>query len=180
MINKWKRGETITARRLNETVDAFNRSERAGFDSRMGIGGKKAVTVVEVFDDYLKCRPLNQTEATADLFVAKPWDLRKSPRDGVSYADEDGELYTEAWTAGETQVRTVTKTSDSSTEDQVTTPQYVPRQTISGTVYVGSQLTIERMPVEERFNITDSATGYTIQLEWVDCNRAGRAWAKAQ
>lgn len=177
MINPWKQGETITARRLNETVGLVNSIERRRGRVRDGINAKMAVTIITVYNDYLVCRRLNATDASADIYVAKPWDLRALPRTAVSFPDKDGTLYTMAFTA--TQARTVTKTSDSTTEDQVTIPQYVPQQTISGTTYTGSQIEIERMPVDERFNITDSLGGYTIELEWVDCNQAGRAWAKA-
>lgn len=179
MINLWKKGESITAARLNETAKAFNSRERVRDMLRLGIGGKQTVTVVSVHDDYLTCRPLNAIDSSADLYVAKPWDLRLTTYTVAAFirGEYDDETYTAAKV--ESYELTITKVSDSSTETWRVVPPYTPAKTVGSTTYVGERITIERMPVDARFEITDTTTNYTIELEWEDCNRAGRAWAKS-
>ena len=182
MIRPWKQGELITARRLNESVSAFNRRERVLMGNGHPIGGKMVVTIVAVFDDYLTCRPLNAIDSSADLYVAKPWDLRittytEPDEDAFTRGEQDDETYTAVKTSS--YELTITKVSDSSTEDWRVVPPYTPTKTVDDVEYLGNRITIERMPEDARFNITDTTTNYTIELEWEDCNRAGRAWAKS-
>ena len=176
----WVRGESITARKLNQAGEAaaaaaFQQTTRAGGPAPNSV--PFPVTVVTVFDDYLTCRPLNIEGADNDIYVAKPWNLRKTPFDTLTMPNQDGTLMSFAYSTVSTQARTVTDTTDDSTEDQVIVPAYVPKQTISEIVYPGSQITVQRVALGPGVSFTGSGN-IEVEVEFEDMNRAGRAWAE--
>lgn len=180
MIKPWTQGETITAARLNESVDLGNDVARAVF----GTASRRPTpanaipfpcTVVSIEADYLVCRPINITGAGADFYVAKPWELQQTPFDTKTLPNKDGTLLSYAYT--DTQARTVTDTTDDSTEDQVIVPAYVPAQTISDVAYTGTRITVQRVAFGTGVAFAGSG-GMTVEVEFEDMNRAGRAWAE--
>lgn len=137
------------------------------------------VTVVSDEGDYLICRPYGINEDAEgniddsfNLKVAKPWDLRSYPFNGRTLPNKDGTLLSYAYTGD--QARTVTDTTDSSTEDQVVVPAYVEEQTIAGVRYTGSQLVIRKLREGTSVTATDGEV-----VEHEDANHAGRAWAES-
>lgn len=95
-------------------------------------------SVVEVFDDYVTARHFDE-RASGDLVNVMKWfDVQKTPFDGNSLPDFEGNFFTYDYT--DTQQRTKTRDSDSASETQVIIPRYVPEQTISGTTYRGSTI----------------------------------------
>jgi len=181
-MQRWKKGDTITADRLdkmtaltNSTRDAVGQMANSSLRSPNSV--PFPVTVVTVFDDYLTCRPLNIEGADNDIYVAKPWDLRKTPFDTETMPNQDGTLMSFAYSTTSTQARTVTDTTDDSTEDQVIVPAYVEKQTISEIVYLGSQITVQRVAFGPGVSFTGSGN-FDVEVEFEDMNRAGRAWAE--
>lgn len=160
----------------------FIRQRREGYSPTPGPYPVEVVTVVTDQGDYLTCRPYGITadaegniDDTHNVNIAKPWDLRSSPFNTKTLPNKDGTLLSYAYTGD--QARTVTDTTDSSTEDQVVVPAYVEEQTISGTRYTGSQIVVKRIREGTGVTATDSA-GLTSIVEYEDANHAGRAWAE--
>lgn len=120
--------------------------------------------VKSIDNDHLVCRLWDgETQGTADIRVAKPYELRVTP---FNLKTIDGFSYVYPSVSYE---RTVTDTSDSSTEDQVIVPEY-------------------RLPVDDYegciiYAITP-VMGLTVELNstetvWLDINADGRAWAES-
>lgn len=176
-FESWVKGESITARKLNQNGDAI---AAIAVSVSGGANQPNAIpfpcTVVSIEADYLVCRPINITGAAADFYVAKPWELQQTPFDGETLPNKDGTLLSYAYTG--TQARTVTDTTDSSTEDQVIVPAYVPAQTISDVTYTGTRITVQRVAFGTGVTFAGSG-GMTVEVEFEDMNRAGRAWAEA-
>ena len=180
MIEQWQKGEPITATRLNGMADQSNALNaevfgRAGTRRLSPNSVPFPVTVVTVFDDHLVCRPLGVTAASANIFVAKPWGLRKTPFHGKTIPNHEAVLLSYNYTG--VQARTVTDTTDDSTEDQVIVPAYVPAQTIEEVAYTGTQITVQRVAFGPGVSFTGSGN-MTVEVEFEDMNRAGRAWAE--
>ncbi|HOJ76396.1 MAG TPA: hypothetical protein PLL65_20955 [Phycisphaerae bacterium] len=113
-------------------------------------GGAARLRYKSMGDNHLVCRTWNgTTEGTTDITVAKPYLLRESTtRTGYTYN------YT-----GD-QARTSTKTSDSSTEDQVIVPEFV---------------------LNDQIWAISTDTGVTVgttPVKYLDLNVDARAWAK--
>ena len=187
----WERGESITARKLNQSGSAVAAALATVTGSQAGSSPNAVpfpVTIVSIQDDYLVCRPLNVESAGDDIFVAKPWGLRKTPFHGLTMPNQDGTLMSYDYTS--TQARTVTDESDSSTEDQVIVPAYVPAQTAAipdpdggadiPTAFTGSEITVQRVAFGPTASFTRDGSGgtITVEIEWEDMNRDGRAWAE--
>lgn len=166
---RWRRGETITARKLNQGVDALRRLSHGVEAPRQIVepGEEDRVEarrflVVEVRGDYLVCRRAGGDAAveTQDrsVYVAKPYLLRQTPFDGLS---RGGISYAYTGTAA----RTATD-EDENTENQVIVPSYV----------VGDEIVAARGITggTGTFGGADS----DVALEWMDLNVDGRAWAK--
>lgn len=152
----FKAGETLSARALNRVVAGVVRA-RAGIRSPAQIpvpqtGAILQVNVVEQGGDWLKVRTWDgETEGTEDLYVAKPYLLRRSlpSWNGLTFT------YTSDYE------REATDGVD--TEDQVIVPAYV----------IGDILYVVR-PIGG----TDVVDDDTAPVVWLDLNVDGRAWAK--
>lgn len=166
---RWRVGETITARHLNEPVDALRRLSHGVQPPRQVMEPAREervevrrFVVVEERSDYLVCRRSGGDAAvnTEDqhTYVAKPYLLRQTPFNGLS---RNSISY--AYTA--TGERTATDAEDN-TESQVIVPSYV----------VGDEILAARgiLGGTGVFGGADS----DLALEWVDLNADGRAWAK--
>ena len=153
---EFKAGETLSARSLNRLVSGVVRA-RPGIVSPAQIpvaqgGVILQVNVVEQGGDWLKVRTWDGTiEGTVDLYVAKPYLLRRS------LASWNGLTFT--YTSN--YEREATDGVDS--EDQVIVPAYV----------VDDILYIVR-PVGG----TDTVDAADNPILWLDLNVDGRAWAK--
>lgn len=176
MIAPWQRGESLTASKLNEGVEAVN--ALASMHSTP-IGVAIFVEVIDVLADALKVRPfgVNDLSISFDFYVAKPWLLRTSPFGGgtIKRPDKDGVTYTMVYSS--VHERVVTNTSTSDTETQVIIPQYVHRQTVGGVTYHGDVLLVQRQVMEE-INVELTVGAEKVKVEWVDTNEGGRIWCK--
>lgn len=114
--------------------------------------------IVEVGGDFLRCVRVGAdgSAGTLDVFVAKPWTLRRTPFDGQT---RNGKEYTYADNVS----RTVTE--GSATEDQRITPDYE----------VGDVIFAALCDVLGQIDPEDTNTGDRTVL--VDANVDGRAWA---
>lgn len=127
-------GKPIPASTINTLVRAHNARAGVSVNNRIGVNGEPRRTITRRFRlkewtaaDYFVCKTLDFDDnnvavvGSADVYVAKPYDLRQTPFDGTTKTINGVSLsfaYTDATT------RTVTKTSDSSTEDQHIIPYY--------------------------------------------------------
>lgn len=110
--------------------------------------------------DYITCHTWDGDSAgSADIVVAKPYLLRKTPMDGV---ERDG--YTYSWSGVAT--RTSTKTSDSSTEVQYITPSYVAASATYDGDIIYAILCALHLEIDGE------------QVMYVDANLDGRMWSK--
>ena len=170
MPPKFQSGEYLSAAKLNEVVNMIIQRVVAGrgiivksFGSQIVIEAKEEfrpllpplhqMVVKSDEGDYLKCRRLDalEDEGTQDIYVWKPWTLRKTPFNnktvnGISY------VYSENW------ARVASKDSDE--EDQLITPDY----------WVNCVIFVAKM------NISVEVAN-DIFCQWIDANVDGRAWA---
>ena len=125
----------------------------------------KRFIVKSVQDDYITCNEMfDDRIGEADVLIAKPYLLRKTPFDGTDDG-RNGYTYAYSTVSGyEHTERTSTKTEDDSTEDQIVTPAYV----------VGDEIWAMCNPVGGT-GVTD-ADGK--QIVWLDQNYDGRQWAQ--
>lgn len=173
-IDRWKRGDVLTARRLNETVDTVNRilpgvrPPRQTFSTPLlspsgtASGGVivQQMKIVAVGNNFLECNPYDglSVDTETSILVAKPYLLRRAP-----FEDNGRDDLTFTYTDGST--RTASNGSD--TEDQVITPSYV-----AGDVIYAVRGVVGGTDVENT-SATDDPP-----VEWLDMNVDGRSWAK--
>jgi len=168
-VRRWRRGDKITDKRLNEGVDAINRivggvkpprQVAAGGRPTVGSSGAKIeqLKVVTIGDDLLVCVPYDSLSADTEnpFLVAMPYLLRRTPFDGL---ERDGITYTYIGSTS----RDATDGSD--TERQLITPSYV----AGDIIYAARNITGK----------TDVRDINDVVIEWLDINVDGRAWAKA-
>lgn len=167
-LRRWKKGESLKARKLNEPVDAINRISGGVRPPRQRMGGSRPVNpeslskvqqfkVVSVQGDYLVCNPYDSLAAATNqtVLVAKPYLLRQTPFDGSS---RDGVTYT--YTDG-----TQRSADDGSeTETQLITPSYVSGDIIYAIRNISGK--------------TDTYDTLSLIIEWLDLNVDGRSWAE--
>lgn len=152
-IDPWKRGDALTARKLDQSRQAINLivDGMSQPQSRQFVGASQAALfrIAAVAGDYLLAvRVLGDSEATQQAKVAKPPLLRNSvtSRAGATYSYSDVDA------------RTATVGSD--TEDQVVVPAY----------RVNDYIFAMSTPL--------GGTGVDEAQEWLDINADARAWAK--
>jgi hypothetical protein len=103
-VRRWRRGNTLTAKHLNEPVDAINRISGGVRPPRQVSAGGRPVPngsttkiqqfkVVSLSSDVIVCKPYNSLTSTSGalVLVAKPYLLRQTPFDGLT---RDGVTYT--------------------------------------------------------------------------------------
>lgn len=135
--------------------------DRAGFrlvspaKQWAGGGTPRKLSLVSVNDDYLLCNPFGPdgTPLDINLYVMKPWTLRRTPWDGTG-PDASGISY--AYTSDSARNATM----GSVTESQLITPNY----NTGDIVYA--------ILASETFRLTN---GKSTSL--MDLNLDGRAWA---
>lgn len=96
-LETWKSGDGLTKEKLNQPVRALNELRRTAVESprqklptprltrKIGGGGSAGIVemrLLQVFADYLRCRPVDLTLPDAAVNVAKPFGLRQSSYDG--------------------------------------------------------------------------------------------------
>ena len=170
MPPKFQSGEYLSAAKLNEVVNMIIQRVVAGrgiivksFGRQIVIETKEEfrplhpplhqMVVKSDEGDYLICRRLDalEDEGTQDIYVWKPWTLRRTPFDnktvnGISYVN------TENWAR--------TATLDPDEEDQLITPDYW----VDCVIFV-AKMNISVEVEEDNF------------CQWIDANVDGRAWA---
>lgn len=109
--------------------------------------------VTAIHGDYLTCRTWDgATQGNADVLVARPWDLQRTPFDGQTV---NGVTYT------------FTSDVERSATDGVTTEVHV----VTPPYFVGCEIRAF-MHIQSSGLTVGSVTVY-----WEDINVAGRAWA---
>lgn len=135
-----RRGEPITAEFLNFVADHVLRRVTVAQNGRatvkngrltLDLDGPAAPPVIRymrvqsVEADYITAiayNPATDTEIGAEISVAKPYGIRQTPFDGQTISYDDGTSLSYSYSTQ--RKRTATDTSDSSTEEQVVTPDY--------------------------------------------------------
>lgn len=177
------KGDRIPAAWLNQVVEAIaqritlvgGRVRRHGTSVILQPGSAGAAAaaprpvrmfrLTSVSPDYIEALEWDgETLAGTAVTIAKPWLLRKTPFDGESI----GGFSFGSFSADGTE-RTVTKISDSSTEDQIVVPAY----TVAGGGYDGDVIFAMR-PVGG----TGAVDGDDEPIVWQDLNADARAWAQ--
>jgi hypothetical protein len=117
-------------------------------------------------DDYLVCRTWNgTTEGDEDVKIARPWLLRRSPRDSTFVAHD--------LTAGSPFPYIRKAIKGFAVESQRLVPGYVVNDEIYATKHIDA-------PVLIQDSAGDPAVIYPQAEVWIDDNRDGRCWAKVQ
>lgn len=106
-LRRWRAGEPLDHRRLNEPVDVLNdmtrgvgvprQVTRQGRPAQVG-GGQSVLVAMDagLTDDHLICRAVGSNpESYTPILVAEPWILRRTPfdqqiREDVLYEYENG------------------------------------------------------------------------------------------
>lgn len=155
-MTPWKRGESITAAKLNAAVDVLNGLSVGVAPpqqiSRIPAGGGSAVQQFKfksMGGDYIYAAPWDGTTEGAQIKVAKPYLLRRTPFDGKS---RNGISYT--YSADD--AREATNGTD--IEQQSIIPTYV-----VGDIVYAARAVIGGTEVED--------------VTYVDVNADARAWA---
>lgn len=168
---RWRRGDEITARRLDSTARVVQQLHGAVEPPRQVVRTRQTqqvqvrqFRVVAVYGDFVTCARLdgtyeNEAEDDDQTYVAKPYLLRRTPFDGYSRNDISY-AYTDDVT------RTATD-ADDNTETQVVVPSYVFGDIIYAVTNVDGGTGVEVDTGKER-----------LTPEWLDINADGRAWAK--
>jgi len=168
----WRRGDPITATKLNQPVDAIRQLRGAVAPPRQVFDDVAAALaspvyqykVVSTHGDYLIAEahtgvPTAETDSPRTR-IAVPYLLRRTPFDGLS---RNAISYTYT---SDTE-RTATD-ADDDTESQQITPDYV----------AGDIIYAVRAPQGGTGVTITNAAGDTVALEWLDLNADGRAWAQ--
>ena len=163
-VQKWRPGEPIDHRKLNQVVDQINAmimGARPPQQIYPSSGDSPPMTmerlqIVSIGNDYLVCCAYDGATPLTDslFFVSKPPELRASRTEwnGITYEYADS------------QTRTATN-ADLDEEEQVVVPTYLEGDTIFAVTNIVSGTGV--------LDATGEDYGY------LDMNVAGRAWAKA-
>lgn len=165
-IRRWRKGDNISAKRLNETVDritdisegAAGPADAAGV--AQGPGAIQHLEINEVKGDYLLCYAVSSDgTGTTEIPVAKPYLLRQALtyRNGITYAYQ-------SVLEGTVAIVERVGTNGTDTETQRVVPQY----------FKGDRIFASKL--------INGGTGVTdvddMPVRFIDLNLDGRAWAK--
>jgi len=157
---RWRRGEPVSARKLDKLSEAVRRGRPSPFTPLQVPGHSVGSPImqarlVSVEDDTLQVVTWDGTSEGADeITVAKPFLLRRTPFDGETW---NGVNYTY------TSATARTGDDGTNTEDQVVVPPYVADDLIYIVRVLGG---------------TDTVDGADAPVLWLDLNVDARAWAK--
>lgn len=170
-LRRWRKHQPLDHRQLNEPVEAINRMiTGVGVPRQMmaRVGGGEAIGTVSASfrlkqsgiwrGDYLWCRTWDadtETEGDEDVFVAKPWLLRRSPFEG---AVREGIEYTYTGNVS----RTARRIGTSKTEKQAIVDVYAIGDVITAT-----------SPIKGGMGVIVGE----VPLVWL-ARTEGRAWAR--
>lgn len=133
--DRWRRGEQVTARKLNEGVNAIRQLQasipgdsQVDYPSKRPGGSSARFLLKAVEEDHLVCREWDGvTEGETSINVAKPWLLRVHPFDDEDY-ERAGETY-EYWNST---TRTRTDAAGATSYEHIK-PEYVEDDNVFGT-----------------------------------------------
>jgi hypothetical protein len=157
---RWRRGEPVSARKLDKLSDAVLRGRPVPTGPVQVPGRSVASPIVQarlvsVGNDTLQVVTWDGTTEGADeITVAKPFLLRRTPFDGETWNGVDYTYTSATERSGD---------DGTNTEDQVVIPPYV----ADDVVYI-----------VRVFGGTDTVDGASAPVAWLDLNVDGRAWAK--
>jgi len=161
----WTSGEQLTARKLNESVDAISKlvggvgvPRQVATEPTLIRGELMQMQIVSIENDYLTCYPYNGTEAltTQIAYVAKPYLLRRTPFDGETRNE-----------ITYTYVTSSERTASKSGEDDIT-EKLTPSYQVGDVIYVAKNT---------RYGTSLTVNDVAINL--IDANLDGRCWAQA-
>lgn len=157
----WLTGELVSAKKLNQMADGLARLDTGVATAEVPLIQRPLLQVFQlkinfILGDYLQGREYrvydddSTFEGTVDISVARPWLLRRTPFDGVTY---NGVTYTYV----DEQTRNAVSGPDS--EVQRITPDYV----LGDIIYCCREVL--------------GGTGVSVSLRALDMNVDGRCWA---
>lgn len=178
----WRRGDPLTAAKLNQTVNAVDATivrpeygreiidQRPTVTRQFMIYGTEGTQDKESGSwDILLCKPYPGVQAAESVKIMRPWHLRCTPFLKPYAFDDNGTKVTIRYTYEKSQFRYAEKSPYAAADPkewQVITPRYTIGDIIYATKYIHDATTSTINPI----------TG-TEYIEWVDDNRDGRAWA---
>ena len=196
-IRRFEPGRAVTAKQLEGLRRKSIESAEAGKDIQIEeVGNRQVISlvrerilgvtferfkIIEVKKDHLHCNLHNATHEEAEaspaqnttlIFVAKPFQLRKTPFDGETIEYVNGQSITYTYEA-DAFGRAREADDGTDTEDQAMTPDY----------FVGEELLAMFVETGLKTNATEDppAAGATFveqRIFWEDLNTCGRFWAK--
>ena len=173
ILPKWKRGDEITADRLNSLVNYVVQASRGINPPKQRGGRGDAVPSVARFKitavhlDYLECHTWDGiNEGEVPIYVARPVRLRASE---TSRTFSGGTVtYSQPANPETATGLTRTATIGGTDEAQTVVPEYVVGDEIYAVQNMGGGT-----------GVTISSNGEKIPVLWLDMNIDGRAWAKS-
>lgn len=164
-IPRWRRGEPISARKLNTAVDAINRVGRSIGQPYQVIrqpvptsgGSTTQMRYKSMGQDHIVCRTWDGLEeGSDDINVAKPFKLRRTPFDNETYNGIDY-VYS-------SNTERVASTDDDE-ETQIIHDEYVEDDIIYATQPVGGTGVLDNGEEGE-------------DVLWLDTNADARCWVR--
>lgn len=167
ILNGWKKGVPLSAKRLNEYVSAINRGTKHIQPPLQATVKPRNRLLVERFrflgddkGDFIICQALDEISVTeGNIRIAKPFLLRRTPFDNDSRI-AGGEKITYVYSSSSERVATNTDGTD---ETQVIVSSYSEGDFI---------LAIHGIEDQTGVRVDDKDLG------WLDVNNDARAWAK--
>ena len=179
-LDRFRRGEVLTAAKLSRVVDAANRQTSLGpvqqtNGLRERVTGIYEARVLQELDDFLICLLFEYSDNPERIVVAKPFGLRRNPhettgRGAVTFVYDDA-------VRGKRTATFVDQTSgDTIAETHYISPAYLPTSsTYAGDVlYVTNAIVGGLAVFEGTFELDGNREA---PEHWLDVNIDGRAWA---
>lgn len=165
---RWRRGQAITAAKLDEPGAVLRELQRGIVAPRQVNPGAassapevRRFKIKEILQDYMQCAQWDGVKEGPVTYVAKPLLLRASATTRVFTA---GTLtFSDATSTGSQRVATL----DATSETQVVVPEYVVDDEI-----------IAIRNIRGKTGLTRMDAGVEKDVEWLDMNTDARAWAK--
>lgn len=173
-VDRWDRGDPLTARKLNEVIDRVNKGvpppgpvRRRKQTARTS--GTGMFQVVSEGDNHIECHPYSEetgADTSETVRIAKPWFLRRTPFDGDDATWDDRGGWTHSYTTPSRRVRVDT---DGFTQGQKVDPAYLGKN---------EALVVPGDLIFATANV-DGGTGVSVNAEpllYLDDNRDARRW----
>jgi hypothetical protein len=168
-LQRWRIGEALRADRLNQPVDKLNRMAGVGPAQQVighpipeAVDGRPTrfvITNASDFGDYLVC---STPSGVSDVYVAKPWGLRRTPFDDMPPRND----MTYAYTSNTRRIATLTVGEETETENQVINPPWLVDDEILANLVNGGTGVTALLP-----------DGEEVEVRW-EARDHGHEWAE--